>query len=143
MASDIVKDLEKAFDSGELDNLKQALLPYIRSNRAKLLQFIADFQRVEGPSPLELMVKVFILQNNMPFDLRDYMTRQSSIIEKEIGPCHCAEERRASIATWIHQKAADHRSTSMFQQVYCFERLKQQILPLIEEELNLMARIPA
>jgi hypothetical protein len=131
--------LEKAFDSGELDSLKQNLLPFVRINRAKLLQFIIEFQRVEGPSPLDLMVKVFILQNNMPFDLRDYMTRQSSRIEQEIGPCDCVDQRRASVAAWIHQKAADHRSTSMFQQVYCFERLKHVILPLIEAELNLVS----
>jgi len=137
LASEIVKELEVAFDAGELDCLKKSLLPFIRSNREKLLQFISDFQRVEGPTKLDVMVKVFILQNNMPFDLRDYMVRQSTRIEKDIGPCDCAEQRRESVAAWIHQKAADHRSTSMFEQVYCFERLKNEILPLIEEELNL------
>lgn len=136
LPSEIVKDLQSAFDAGELDCLKASILPFIRANRNKLLQFIQNFQCVEGPSPLEVMIKVFILQNNMPFDLKDYMLRQTDRIEQEIGPCDCAETRRASVAEWIHQKAADHRSISMFQQVYCFERLKADILPLIEEELN-------
>lgn len=137
MASETVKDLQAAYDSGELDSLKQSVLPFIRANRQKLLQFIQDFHRTDANAGLDVMIKVFILQNNMPFDLRDYMQRQSHRIEKEIGPCQCAEERRQQISAWIHQKAADHRSISMFQQVYCFERLKNEIMPLIEEELNL------
>jgi hypothetical protein len=137
LASETVKDLQAAYDSGELDSLKQSILPFIRANRQKLVQFIQEFQRTDAHAGLEVMIKVFILQNNMPFDLRDYMVRQSDRIEREIGPCNCAEERRAQVTAWIHQKAADHRSISMFQQVYCFERLKCEIMPLIEEELNL------
>jgi hypothetical protein len=113
LSSAIVRDLQSAFDAGELDSLKDSILPFIRANKQKLLQFIQNFQCVEGPCSLEVMIKVFILQNNMPFDLRDYMQKQTSRIEREIGPCDCAETRRASVAEWIHQKAADHRSKSI------------------------------
>jgi len=137
LALHTVRDLERAYSEGELDTLKAAILPFIRSHREKLAEFIRNFQRIEGPTSLDVMVKIFILQNNMPFDLKDYLHRQTNLIEKEIGPCCDSKERRQNVAEWVRQKAADHRSSSMFQQVYCFERLKQELIPLIEAELNL------
>ena len=137
MPSEIVSQLERAYDSGELDDLKASILPFIRHNRDRLTLFIREFQRVEGPTPLELMVKAFIIQNNMPFDMGDYMAKQSTTIRREIDGVARDQARQACVAEWIRQKAEAHRSTSMFQQVFCFEKLKGVLLPLIEEELDL------
>ncbi len=138
MGSEIVRELENAFDCGDLNDLKASLLPFIRTNRVKLIQFIQDFQRIEGPRPLEMLIKIFIIQHNMPFDMAQYMTKQSNTIRKEIdGQADDLSKRQACVADWIKQKAEAHRSTSMFQQVFCFEKLKSQLMPLIEEELNL------
>lgn len=138
VGSEIVRELEHAFDCGEMNDLKASILPFIRTNRAKLLQFIQDFQRIEGPRPLEMLIKIFIIQHNMPFNMAQYMAKQSSKIRKEIdgGEAEDLAKRQNCVAEWIRQKAEDHRSTSMFQQVFCFEKLKDELMPLIEEELN-------
>jgi hypothetical protein len=139
VASEIVGRLEKAYESGDMDELKASILPFIRKNRDKLLEFIQDFQKVEGPCPLDRLIKFFIIQNNMPFDMSQYMARQSSVIKKEmeIDAARSGQDRQANVAAWIRQKAESHRSTSMFEQVFCFDKLKEELLPLIEEELGL------
>jgi hypothetical protein len=137
--SEIVKHLEEAFNGGDLDDLKASILPFIRSNREKLLQFIQEFQRTEGPRPLDMLIKIFIIQHNMPFNMAQYMAKQSFTIRNEIPAPKVDDlsERQKCVADWIRQKAEDHRSTSMFQQVFCFDRLKEELMPLIELELNL------
>lgn len=137
MASEIVGQLEKAYQSGDLDELKASILPFIRKNREKLLEFIQDFQRIEGPCPLDRLIKFFIIQNNMPFNMSQYMAKQSSVIKKDIDVHEHEQQRQANVAEWIKQKAEAHRSTSMFEQVFCFDKLKQELLPIIEEELGL------
>ncbi|MDB5103851.1 MAG: hypothetical protein JWP91_1540 [Fibrobacteres bacterium] len=139
MRSEIVKELEHAFDCGEMNDLKASIIPFIRTNRSKLLQFIHDFQRIEGPRPLDMLIKIFIIQHNMPFNMAQYMAKQSSTIRKEIDGSQADDlsQRQSCVAEWIRHKAEAHRSTSMFQQVFCFEKLKDQLMPMIEEELNL------
>lgn len=144
MASEIVGKLERAYSSGDLDGLKASILPFIRKNREKLLEFIQHFQRIEGPCPLDRLIKFFIIQNNMPFDMAQYMAKQSSVIKQDMGVSGDKEDkdaqiRQANVAEWIRQKAEAHRSTSMFEQVFCFDKLKDDLLPLIEEELGLHA----
>jgi hypothetical protein len=141
VASEIVGRLEQAYSSGDLDGLKASILPFIRKNREKLLEFIRHFQRIEGPCPLDRLVKFFIIQNNMPFDMAQYMAKQSSVIKQDmaIAGDKDARIRQANVAEWIKHKAEDHRSTSMFEQVFCFDKLKDELMPLIEEELGLHA----
>jgi len=137
--SDILKNLELAFDCGELDDLKASFIPFIHNNRDKLLQFIQNFQLIEGPRPLDMLIKIFIIQHNMPFNMTDYMAKQSKTIrqELEVDSQDDINKRQSCVAEWIRQKAEAHRSTSMFQQVFCFERNKNELMPLIEEVLNL------
>jgi hypothetical protein len=97
---------------------------------------------VEGTCPLDQMIKVFIIQQNLPFDMRDYMTRQHRRIQRDVGECENGEHRQRSVSEWIRKKALEHRSTSMFEQVFCFERCKEELLPLIEEELGLENPVP-
>lgn len=137
MGSEIVKQLEDAYDCGDLNDLKASILPFIRNNREKLLHFIQDFQRIEGPRPLDMLIKIFIIQHNMPFDMAKYMAKQSDAIRRDIDGCDDLAQRQCRVAEWIKQKAEAHRSTSMFQQVFCFDKLKDKLMPLIEEELNL------
>ena len=139
MASEIVGKLERAYACGDLDALKASILPFVRKNREKLLEFIQDFQRIEGPCPLDRLVKFFIIQNNMPFDMAQYMAKQSSVIKQDLCVDRDAKVRQANVAEWIKQKAEAHRSTSMFEQVFCFDKLKDDLMPLIEEELGLHA----
>ncbi len=137
--SEIVKQLEAAFQSDELDELKESILPFITKNREKLLRFVQEFQRIDGPHPLDMIIKIFIIQHNMPFNMAHYLARQSSTIRMEMNVQeeHEFAERQSLVANWIRQKAAAHRSTFMFEQVFCFERLKGDLMPLIEDILNL------
>jgi hypothetical protein len=135
LASEFKEKLERTYASGELDSLKHNLLPYLRAQRDCLAAFIKEFQEKEKTCSLAQMVKIFILQQNMPFNMRDYMTRQSHVIHRDTGECSCPEERQKAVADWIKHRAADHRSASMFEQVFCFEKLKAEILPILEEEL--------
>ena len=137
MGSEIVRGLENAYDCGDLNDLKASILPFIRHNRDKLLCFIQEFQRIEGPRPLDMLIKIFIIQHNMPFDMAQYMARQSDAIKRDIDGCDDLSQKQRQVAEWIRQKAEAHRSTSMFQQVFCFDKLKDELMPLIEEELDL------
>ncbi len=120
-----------------METLKESILPFIRANREKILLFIGDFQRSRSSCRLDQLIKFFIIQSNLPFNMRDYMTRQSHAIHCEVGKHENAELRRVAVTEWIHRKAEEHRSRSMIQQVFCFEKCKEMLLPLIEEELGL------
>ncbi len=133
----LVQSLESAYDCGDLDPLKNSIVPFLRANKKRLIEFIQSFQQVEGPCPLDQLVKIFIIQTNLPFDMSHYMNKQSSAIKNEVETCECLEERQKKVATWIQDRAASHRSQSMFEQVFCFEKLKDSILPLIKEELGI------
>ena len=137
MRSEIVKQLEHAYNCGDLNDLKASILPFIRSNRDRLLDFIQEFQRIEGPRPLDMLIKIFIIQHNMPFNMAQYMAKQSDAIKRDLDGCDDLAQRQCRVAEWIRQKAEAHRSTSMFEQVFCFDKLKSELMPLIEEELNL------
>jgi hypothetical protein len=137
VGSEVVKQLEHAYDCGDLNDLKASILPFIRANRDRLIRFIHDFQNIEGPRPLDMLIKIFIIQHNMPFDMAQYMARQSDAIRRDIDGCDDLAQRQGRVAEWIKQKAEAHRSTSMFQQVFCFDKLKEELMPLIEEELDL------
>lgn len=139
VSNGLLRSLECAYESGVLDPLKDSLLPFIRANRCKLLDFISSFQQIEGgEGSLEQMIKIFIIQNNMPFDMGFYMSQQTNVIRRE-ACCEDTEQdrRQENVAQWIRERAQSHRSFSMFQQVYCFERIKHEVLPLIRDELGL------
>jgi hypothetical protein len=86
-----------------------------------------------------MIIKIFIIQHNMPFNMAHYLAKQSTAIRQELDIQEAQEfaKRQACVANWIHQRAAAHRSASMFEQVFCFDRLKGELMPLIEEILNL------
>src|SRR6266849_715554 len=139
MSSVLLQELDAAFERGEMDSLKGAILPFIRAHRKKILEFIEDFQKSAGPRPLDVLIKMFIVQQNLPFDMGDYMKRQHRAIQQDLGTVTDAEQRRRAVTEWIRRKADDHRSRSMFQQVFCFEKMKERLLPQIEEELGLVS----
>ncbi len=136
MPSEMVSQLEKAYAAGEMEELKSSILPFLRKHRNKLIEFMEEFQKVEGHCALEVMIKIFIIQFNMPFCMRQYMTQQSTIIKKQIEEERCDDENRQAVAAaWVRQKAEDHRSHSMFRQVFCFEKAKHELLPVLQAEL--------
>ncbi len=133
----MVKQLEKAYAAGEMEDLKSSILPFLRKHQDKLIGFVKEFHRVEGPCALDLVIKIFIIQFNMPFCMRQYMTQQSTIIKRKLEEERCDDDKRQSAAAdWVREKAEAHRSHSMFRQVFCFEKVKKDLLPILRRELE-------
>ena len=133
----LIRDLNKSYEEGEFDALKSSLLPFLRSNREKLQDFIDAFCQKNPDQTLDNVIKIFILSYNMPFDMKEYMASQSEAMAKDIGPDIQSTRRKELISEWVRDKAAKFREHSMLQQIFCFEKMKNEIVPLIESDLDL------
>lgn len=133
----LIQDLNRSYEEGEFDTLKSSLLPFLKSNRQKLQDFMDVFCEKNPHLPLDNVIKIFILSYNMPFDMKNYMEGQSEAMTKDIGPEIESTRRRELISEWVRDKAAKFREHSMLQQIFCFEKMKNEIVPLIECDLNL------
>lgn len=128
---------QEAYDSGRFDSQKDLILPFLRNNLEKLKKFIDDFEKGHGKQSLENLVKYFILSSNLPFNMQKYLQEQSEAMKNDIGPEFNNPEVRTKLAAeWIEKKAANFRNHSIMEQVYCFSRLKNDILPIITEDLK-------
>jgi len=135
----LLAELNQAYEAGELDGLKSSILPFLRVNQKRLHSFVLSFMDQNGEQTLEFMVKYFILSFNMPFDMKSYMDSQSQAIKKDIDLA-TPEKRTALVSEWIKEKAAIFREHSIMQQIYCFDKMKGELIPIIHEEFDLPIR---
>lgn len=138
MKNKLLKEIVSSFDRGELDSLKKTLIPFLKENKKKLFQFIENFEKLNGKQPLETLIKIFILTYNMPFNMKSYMDHQRKAIQRDLGNKYQMNHARQSlVADWIKNKAENYRSHTILSQIVCFDRVKHDIVPAIQEELKL------
>jgi hypothetical protein len=134
----LLKEIVSSFDRGELESLQKTLIPFLRENRTKLIQFIENFEKLNGKQPLETLIKLFILTYNMPFNMKSYMNHQRMAIQRDLGnKVKMNSARQTLVADWIRKKAESYRSHTILSQIVCFDRLKSEIVPAIQDELKL------
>lgn len=139
MASPIIEQFEWEYSRGEMDELTRCTLPFLKLHWEELKEFTHRFAPLIGLDHLDIIVKLFILHNNMPFDMGLYMKSQRDFIENTLSS-HALnsspETRREAVAQWIRDNAQKHRHTAILKQVLCFERNKDQIVPLLQKALD-------
>lgn len=137
MKNRILAKIQTMLKSGELDLLKNAILPFLLNNKEKLLQFGKKFSEQNGPQSLESIIKFFILSYNMPFNMKFFMDQQTKAMSDDIGPAiKQPDQRQALISDWIKRKAANYRSHTILTQITCFDDMKDKILPVLKTELK-------
>ena len=139
MSSKLIKDFEVEFRHGDFQELAACAKPFFVSHWPELREFICRFLPMLGEDQLDLIIKLFILHNNMPFDMGLYMKSQRDYIEKTLVPealGSTPEARRDAVANWIRENAQKHRQETILKQVLCFDKIKPFILPSIKKALQ-------
>lgn len=139
MRSRLIEEFEREYNDGEFQELAHCAVPFLQSHWVELEHFIRDFSPEMMHDHLDLIVKLFILKQNMPFDMGLYMRSQKQFIERTVmsghDPVH-PEARREAVANWIRENAQKHRHEAILKQVLCFDKVKDHILPLIQKNLD-------
>lgn len=136
------EQFESEFQRGELDDLSQFALPFFLNNLSELRAFIADYHEKFGEEDLNLLLKLYILNKNMPFDMGMYMRVQRSFIEDNLRKSHgelaevAGVSRQEAVSDWIRNHAQQHRQQAILKQVFCFEKICERIIPQIRKVLE-------
>jgi hypothetical protein len=136
--SQLIEQFDSEYNKGNLDELARCALPFIRNHWVDLRNFIDRFRPLLGDERLDTIVKLFILHYNMPFDMGLYMSSQRKFIEDTVQRSNSVtspDDRREAVAEWIRENAQKHRHQAILKQVLCFEKVKEQILPLIRQAM--------
>ena len=133
---------ECEFERGQLEDLTQFALPFFLDNLDELQAFIDDYHSKFGQEDLFLLLKLYILQKNMPFDMGAYMRNQRHFIEETLCKTHgdLAEvaglSRQQAVSDWIRNHAQQHRQQAILKQVFCVERIAERVVPIVKEALD-------
>lgn len=125
-----------SFDTGDLNELKCSIVPFLKAHISEFKTFIQNFHSQNNEQPLDSLVKFFLISMNMPINFKFYLDSQSKTMETEIGPeIKNPEKRSKLVSNWIGDNAENYRAHSIMEQIYCFERTKSELLPEIEQLL--------
>ncbi len=137
MKNRILAEIHAMLESGELDLLKNAILPFLLDHKHKILKFSQKFSEQNGAQSLESTIKFFILSYNMPFNMKFYLDQQSKAMKDDIGSAISQpDQRQALVSDWIKRKAANYRSHTILTQIACFDEMKTKILPVLKEKFE-------
>jgi len=127
-----------SYNSGELTELTNSIVPFLKMHVEELKIFIQNFHSKNDKQPLDALIKFFLISMNMPVNFKFYLNNQSKTMEKEIGPEIQNPEKRSNlVSSWIGSNAEKYRTHSILEQIYCFDRCKNEIMPEIEKLLEL------
>ena len=133
--SKIFRDFDKAYAEGKLDYLKQRFLPYILNNIADFYQFKKEkLKQFAEALDMHQLLKLYLYYKQMPIDMRRYMEGQSQSIKEAIADSH--QERQVAVSEWIKKYAARHRDVTIKTQCIFFEKIADQVIPIIEKSLQ-------
>ncbi len=69
--------------------------------------------------------------------MKQYLETQTEVMVQDIGPDIDSNRRKQLMFQWIKDKAANYRSYSIMQQVYCFEQVKDEVVPEVRKLLSI------
>ncbi len=137
LEEDILGQFSENYDRGDLNVLKGSIVPFLKKHILDFRNFVKNFESKNQAQPIDVMVKFFLISMNMPINFKFYLDYQSKAMLNELGPeIEHAENKTELVSDWIQKKAANYRTHSILQQIYCFERCKKEILPQIEALLK-------
>jgi len=132
----MLQKFASSYDSGDLNELKKSIVPFLKAHVTELKTFIQNFHSENDKQPLDSLVKFFLISMNMPVNFKFYLNSQSKTMESEIGPeIKNPDKRSKLVSSWIGANAENYRKHSIMEQIYCFERSKKELLPEVEKLL--------
>ena len=72
----MLKKFASSYDSGELDELKNSIVPFLKAHISELKTFIKNFNSENENQPMESLVKIFMISMNMPVNFKFYLNNQ-------------------------------------------------------------------
>lgn len=139
MRSHFIEEFEEEYSKGQLSELSECALPFFNSHWDDLVLFMKRFAPMVGEENTDTLIKLFILHYNMPFDMGLYMRSQKEFIEHTVmvdNPQMSPEDKRIAVAAWIRENAQKHRHEVILKQVLCFDKIKAQVLPIVQAAIN-------
>lgn len=140
--SDYFLELEEAWERGELRDIADAAVVFFIEKVDEFKDFICELKSKDIHLDLEMYAKLFVFRFNMPFNMEQYMERQSQYIRSKIKES-CTNsseedrcERQAMVSSWIKEYAADHRHKEILRQIFCIRKIKHKFLPELQGLLN-------
>ena len=130
MAVDEATKRKNALELFQID--EEAMMPFFENHLDELCKFIQ--QRSGMRLSLLEVLKQFIRSAQQPFNMQRYMAVQSTYIRESIQEKML--DRQQAVSRWIQENAGKHRSRMI--QLHCLylERIKDQVLPQVEEMLS-------
>ncbi len=126
------QDLNTAFRG-----LREHALPFFRRHIGELSLFFRE-RRASSADPFSTLdlLKMFIRERKMPFDMRAYMEAQSEFIRARLKDNLSADERQRAVSAWIKRYAEEHRDRAIELQCQFLDSAADWIVPEIESMLQ-------
>ena len=137
--SNIYKQLESELSQEDWEAMKASVIDFFLKNIETLKQFTKKMREDFEQSDLTFALKMFVLNNNKVFNMVEYMKGQSRLAEEYVKSQNkdfSSDERRAALNYWIEKNAALYRKSTIFEQIYCIDKMSKEIVPVIEKAIE-------
>ncbi|MDR1831049.1 MAG: hypothetical protein LBQ76_09800 [Candidatus Fibromonas sp.] len=137
--SNIYKQLESELSQKDLEAMKASAIDFFLKDIEALKQFTKKMQEDFEQSDLTFALKMFVLSNNKVFNMVEYMKGQSRLAEEYVKSQNKdfnSDERRAALNHWIEKNAALYRKSTIFEQIYCIDKMSEEIVPVIAKAIE-------
>ncbi|MDR1759244.1 MAG: hypothetical protein LBR60_01810 [Fibrobacter sp.] len=122
------------FCQGKFDSLYEHVLPFLMKNIEDIYSFIESLgPNADGFDTLGLL-KLYIYERSMPFDMNLYMKNQSDFIKDKINLD--GKSKQEAVAEWIKEHAERHRDVVIKEQCLYLDKIADKIVPVIDAELK-------
>jgi serine protease inhibitor len=130
---------EGEFSEEDLKAMKEYAIAFFLKDIEKLKLFVKKMQEDFEQLDLAFALKMFVLNRNMVFNMSEYMRIQRELAEEHVksqGAASSSEERRDILNKWIEENAKMHRKHTIFNQIYCIDKMAGEIVPEIEKAVK-------
>lgn len=135
----IFEQLERELSQEDLEAMKASAVEFLLKDVEALKHFIKKVNEDFGQDDLAFALKMFILNCNKVFNMAEYMKNQSQLAEEHVKSQNRSlntEERRAVLARWIEEHAEQYRKHAIFKQIYCIDKMADEIIPVIKQVIE-------
>ncbi|MCL2100159.1 MAG: hypothetical protein FWH22_00395 [Fibromonadales bacterium] len=123
----------------ELEAMKASAIDFFLKDIETLKYFIKKMQEDFGQTDLVFALKMFVLNSNKVFNMAEFMKDQSLLAEEYVQKKKknfSSEERRIALNQWIENNAALFRKNVIFKQIYCIDKMSEEIVPVIKRAIK-------
>ena len=137
--SNIFKRLESELSQKDLETMKVSAIDFFLKDIEALKQFIKKMREDFEQGDLAFALKMFVLSSNKIFNMAEYMKGQSLLAEEYVKSQNknfSSEERRTALNHWIEKNAALYRKSTIFEQIYCIDKMSKEIVPVVAKAVE-------